>query len=176
MHAAFGPDEEAPEAAMQNLTAEARWQVEWLLREATRVTGTTGPDMNKRFTNAERALVQASALSAGFGFDVKPVETKLAWVRTQQAVARGETTPAPAPVVTEAPKNHGQELLEQARASVGARPEGPEVARLDAVAGESHTDGDDVDIPFGIAVLAVFDPGLDEPVVLELADEASVGA
>jgi type II secretory pathway component GspD/PulD (secretin) len=117
LHTTFGPGEETPDAAMQNLAAEARWQVEWLVKEAARVTGTTGPDMAVRFQNAERALVQARTLAAGFGFDVQPVESKLQWVRGQQALARGET-PAPAPAVSPAPNNQGQELLAKARLEI----------------------------------------------------------
>ena len=117
VRSSFGPGEETPDVAMQNLAAEARWQVEWLVREAVRVTGTTGPDMGRRFQNAEHALVQARALAAGFGLDAGPVEARLDWLRTQQAVARGETA-APAPATAAAPKNQGRELLDKARVEI----------------------------------------------------------
>jgi type II secretory pathway component GspD/PulD (secretin)/tetratricopeptide (TPR) repeat protein len=116
LHATFNPGEDTPAAAMEHLAAEARWQVEWFVKEADRVTGTTGPDMAARFKNAENALVQARTLAAGFGFDMRPVEAKLQWVHNQQALARGET-PA-TPVVNGAPKNQGEELLEKARLEI----------------------------------------------------------
>jgi type II secretory pathway component GspD/PulD (secretin) len=118
LHASFTADEEGPETAMQNLAAEANWQVDWLLHEAVRVTGSSGPDMAVRFQNAERALVQATALASGFGLDVKPLQSKLEWVRGQLAVARGEAAPAAVPAVAAAPKNQGQELLEKARLEI----------------------------------------------------------
>jgi type II secretory pathway component GspD/PulD (secretin) len=117
VRATFGPGEESPDVAMQNLAAEARWQVEWLVREAVRVTGTTGPDMNRRFQNAEKALFQARTLAAGFGLDVGPVEARLDWVHTQQAVARGEVAPPVLPVAA-APKSQGRELLDKARMEI----------------------------------------------------------
>ena len=114
LHVVFNPGEETPETVMQSLAAEARFQVEWLVREVVNQTGSTGPDMAVRFQKAEQMLVQARSLAAGFGFDARPIDGHLEWVHSQLAMARGETKP-PAPVMAAAPKNRGEELLANAR-------------------------------------------------------------
>jgi type II secretory pathway component GspD/PulD (secretin)/tetratricopeptide (TPR) repeat protein len=113
LHVPFRSGEESPDLVMQNLAAEARAHVERILRDAVRVTDTTGPDMVARFQKAEQELVQARTLAAGFGLDARLIDSRIEWIHTQQAIARGET-PAAA-TVTAAPKNPGQELLEKAR-------------------------------------------------------------
>jgi type II secretory pathway component GspD/PulD (secretin)/tetratricopeptide (TPR) repeat protein len=118
LHASFGPGEESPELVLQNLAAEARWQVEWYVREAVRVTGTTGPDMSRRYQNAERALVQARTLAVGFGLDVAPIESQLVRMHAQQAVARGEAAPSATAVAAAPTKTPGQDLLEKARLEI----------------------------------------------------------
>ncbi len=116
LRVAYAPGEETPDGVLLNLSAEARWQVEWLIREAVKLTGTSGPDMAQRYQKAEQALAQARTVAAGFGMDVQPIDGQMGWIHGQLAAARGEAQPVPAaPAAPAAPQNQGQDMLAKAR-------------------------------------------------------------
>src|SRR3954447_12621240 len=74
------------------------------------------------------------------------------------------------------PQGGGEDLLQERRLAVGRRPERAQVAPADAVAGELRDGADDL----ALGLVVVLRPGavlaLDDAVVLELGNEARVGA
>ena len=63
-----------------------------------------------------------------------------------RASASRSSSPAVAPLGVAGAERRRHDLLEQAGLALGAGPEAPQVARRDAVAGELHAGGDDVDV------------------------------
>ena len=95
MKATFGPSEESPEYAVQQISFLARREVNLLMTTHGDVSYGEG-DPLKRCAEAEQELLQARELAAGFGQDVQPIEAKLAWVR-QTRKSRNQSAAAAAP-------------------------------------------------------------------------------
>lgn len=127
--AAYGPGEDNPDLALQQVSASARQKVEALVKHATETAGRGTGDPAARCQKAEEELLQARQLAAAFGQDTMPVDGKIEWVRQLRsptpavAKAAGPGVPVPAPVVNTvaaapvapAASGPGHDLLDKAR-------------------------------------------------------------
>jgi type II secretory pathway component GspD/PulD (secretin) len=92
--AAFGPDEVKPEAVLMELGSLCDKRVANLLQLATDCAagGATDP---AQFRKAADYLAQARKHSEAFGFDTRPVETKMAWLEQARESVLGKAAAAP---------------------------------------------------------------------------------
>ncbi len=86
LKASFGPNEESPEYALQQIAFLARRESARLMVHACDMVSYGEGDPLKRCAAAEQELIQARELAAGFGQDVQPIEAKMAWVRQTRNV------------------------------------------------------------------------------------------
>ncbi len=120
---AFGPNEDSPDLAMQQVAATARTRIDILVNHASEMVGHGQGDATMRYQKAEEELLQAHQLAAAFGLDTQPVNSKLEWVRQLRAPSQVVSTP-PAPVVNttgtgtataQSSSGQGRDLLDKAR-------------------------------------------------------------
>jgi general secretion pathway protein D len=86
LKATFGPTEDSPEYALQQIAFLARRESARLTVHACDTVSYGDGDPLKRCSDAEQELLQAHTLAAGFGQDVQPIEAKMAWVRQVRGV------------------------------------------------------------------------------------------
>lgn len=97
LNATFKADEAAPDLVFQQVSMEARRKVESLAREAEDLRNSGIGDKTIRYRIAERKLVEARELAAGFGHDTVPLDNQLAGLR---AVNKSPAEPTLPPLTT----------------------------------------------------------------------------
>ena len=117
LHASFGPTEESPELALQELNGMARREVSRLMTHASDAVNFGEGDPLARCASAQHDLLQARQLAAAFGQDGRAVEDAMDRVNqvrsivlkqpavkgTDVAKVTPPTPPVPTPVAPPAP-------------------------------------------------------------------------
>jgi type II secretory pathway component GspD/PulD (secretin) len=129
--AIFGPDEDRPELAFLALSALCQKRIETLIQQAVDSAAAANGDP-KSYQRAELDLNQARQLAVGFKLDTQLIDSKIASVQrmrdqaSKPAPTTGQTQISqmhheePAAAAAPNPRQHGQDLLKQARMELRA--------------------------------------------------------
>ncbi len=119
--ASFGPMEDSPELALQQMAAQARQSTDFLIRNGYEVAMYgKGPEA-KRYEVANQCFQDARRLATAFGQDLQPVDNKLAWLANLRngqpgtAIAQG-----PVPGSSNPGTSQAQQWLNDARRDLKA--------------------------------------------------------